>query len=94
MKDKKSIAKRVRGAFQLSGILVESDLLELRGHGELTVRTCERILHYSETEIRLMLCDHNLKIVGGGLYCSSYMGGTVRVDGDICGIEISKRGDN
>ena len=58
---------------------------------ELTVREVGRFLHYSDTEIRLSLRQYVLRIVGEQLYCSSYLGGVVRVNGEISTIDIQRR---
>ena len=91
MKNKEKLRKKVRRALEIDEILGECDTFEMRGNGELTVRECRRILHYSETEIRLCLCGYTLTVRGNDLFCSSYAGGAVRVDGEILSIEIDKK---
>lgn len=91
MKNREKLKKKVRRAFEIDEIMGECDTFEMRGDGELTVRECRRILHYSETEIRLSLCGYSLIVKGNDLFCASYSGGAVRVDGDIISIELDKR---
>jgi hypothetical protein len=91
MRGREKLGKKVRRVFEIDELCGECDMLEMRGSGELTVRECRRILHYSETEIRLSLCGYALIIKGKDLFCSSYSGGAVRVDGEITSIEIDKR---
>ena len=91
MKNKENFRKKVRRAFEIDEIMGECDTFEMRGNGELTVRECRRILHYSENEIRLSLCGYTLVIHGNELFCASYSGGAVRVDGEILSIEIDKK---
>lgn len=91
MKTGENLKKRMRRALELDEITGECDTIQMRGSGELTVRECKRILHYSETEIRLSLCGYVLIIKGADLFCASYSGGAVRVDGDISSIELDKR---
>lgn len=91
MKSREKLKKKMRRAFEIDEIIGECDTFEMRGDGELTVRECKRILHYSETEIRLSLCGYTLIIKGEDLFCASYSGGAVRVDGDIVSIELDKR---
>lgn len=91
MKNREKLKKKVCRALEIDEIMGECDTFEMRGGGELTVRECRRILHYSETEIRLSLCGYTLIIRGTDLFCASYSGGAVRVDGDIVSIELDKR---
>jgi hypothetical protein len=91
MKNSEKLRKKMRRALEIDEIIGECDTLEMRGSKELTVRECRRILHYSETEIRLSLCGYTLVIRGNELFCASYSGGAVRVDGDIKSIEIEKK---
>lgn len=91
MKNKEKLGKKVRRALEIDEILGDCDTFEMRGNGELTVRECRRILHYSETEIRLCLCGYTLKIFGNELFCTSYGAGVVRIDGEILSIELDKK---
>lgn len=91
MSGKKGFGKKLRAALELDDLIDERDALELRGASELTVREVARFLHYSENEIRLSLREYILKITGEELYCSSYIGGVVRVCGDIFALEIDRR---
>ena len=87
-RDKRSVGKRIRDALELDDINCKSDLLELRGKEELTVRSCRRILSYSEEEIKLQLCEYTLVIKGSRLYCASYYANAVRIDGAIASLEM------
>ncbi len=91
MKRKVGLGKRIRKALELDEIINERDNLQLCGVNDLTVRECGRILHYSESEIKLSLREYILKIEGEGLYCTSYYGGTVRVDGEIDALYFERR---
>jgi sporulation protein YqfC len=62
----------------LSGIHIE-----LRGRNNLTVRGCRKILHYTETEVRVRLSGQTLQICGSSLYCTAYHRGVVEIDGII-----------
>lgn len=92
MKDKEKVSARISRALGADELVGESDCLELRGRGDLTVRGCGAILYYSEREIRLSMKKYILKIFGQGLYCVSYLAGSVRIEGDIDVLEIQKRG--
>ena len=92
MKDKEGLGEKIRRALDIDELVDERDALEMRGSSELTVREVTRFLHYSETEIRLLLKKYILRVVGEGLFCSSYLGGIVRVNGEISSLEIAKRG--
>lgn len=92
MKRKVGLGKRIRKALELDEIINERDNLQLCGVNDLTVRECGRILHYSESEIKLSLRGYILRIEGEGLYCTSYYGGTVRVDGEIDALYFERRG--
>ena len=91
MKSREKLRKKMRRAFEIDEIIGDCDTMEMRGDRELTVRECRRILHYSESEIRLLLCGYTLLIRGNELFCASYSGGSVRVDGEIKSIEIDKK---
>ena len=91
MKKREKLKKKIYNVLEIDEIIGECDTIEMRGNSELTVRECRKILHYSDTEIRLELCGYILIIKGGNLFCASYSGGAVRVDGNILGIEIDKR---
>ena len=91
MKRKEGLGKRLRRALEIDEMVGERDVLQLYGINDLTVRECGRILHYSECEIVLSLREYILKIGGEGLYCTSYFGGTVRVDGVIKSLCFDRR---
>ena len=92
MKSKEKLGKRLKRTFQMEDMIIERDQLEMRGMGEVTVRECGRILLYSKTEITLSLRECILKILGEELYCSSYYGGIVRVEGKIQSLNFIERG--
>ncbi len=92
MKKKEKLTRRIRRALELDEILPERDTLEMRGNSELTVRECERIVSYSENEIKLSLREYVLTVRGEGLFSSSFLGRTVRVDGSIDALVFEKRG--
>lgn len=91
MKEKEKLGKRLRRAFEVDELLGQRDVLELQGANDLTVRECERILYYGLSEIKLMLTKYVLTVRGEGLYCSSFCGKTVRIEGDISSLEIGAR---
>lgn len=92
MKNKEKLSTRIRRAFEIDEILGENDSLEMRGTKELIVRECRHIIHYADEEIRLALREYILVIKGEGLYCTSYFGGTVCVDGRIHELKFEVRG--
>lgn len=92
MKSKEKIGKRIKRALEIDEILGENDTLEMRGTRELTVRECRNIIHYADEEIRLALREYVLVIKGNGLYCTSYSGGAVCVDGRIEELKFEIRG--
>ena len=61
----------------------ELQTVVLRGRGEATVHGCRRILSYSPQEICFGMKRERLTVTGKGLYCSSFVGGTVTVMGRI-----------
>lgn len=91
MKGKEGLKLKIKRALELDELLGERDVLEMRGSSELTVRECGRILSYSESEIKLSLREYILSIRGEELFCSSYLGGIVRVDGEIFSLDIQRR---
>ena len=59
------------------------DTVVLSGQRSVTVYSCQKILFYSPCEIRLLVAKRALSVVGERLYCSSFTGGTVTVEGKI-----------
>lgn len=92
MKKKEKLGTRIKRVFEMDEILGENDTLEMRGTRELTVRECRHIIHYADEEIRLALKEYVLVIRGEGLYCTSYLGGAVCVDGRIEELKFEARG--
>ena len=92
MKSKEKLGKRIKRALEIDEILGENDTLEMRGTRELTVRECRNIIYYADEEIRLALREYVLVIKGNGLYCTSYSGGAVCVDGRIEELKFEIRG--
>ena len=91
MKNKEKLGVRIKRALELDEILGENDTLEMRGTKELMVRECRHIIHYADEEIRLALKEYILTIRGDGLYCTSYSGGAVCVDGKIEELKFEMR---
>ena len=61
----------------------ETQTIVLHGREEATVYGCRRILSYSPQEICFGMKRDRLTVTGNGLYCSSFVGGTVTVMGRI-----------
>ena len=59
------------------------DTVVLCGQRSVTVYSCQKILFYSPCEIRLLVAKRALSVLGERLYCSSFTGGTVTVEGKI-----------
>ena len=59
------------------------DTVVLCGQRSVIVYNCQKILFYSPCEIRLLVAKRALSVVGERLYCSSFTGGTVTVEGKI-----------
>lgn len=91
MKQKEKLSKKIIRALEFNEIIDERDALEMRGASELMIREVRRFLHYSDSEIKLSLREYILTIFGEELYCSSYLGGLVRVNGNIFSLQIEKR---
>ena len=62
--------------------------LELRGRNTLTVHGCTRILTFSPCEIRLLLGESILSVVGKRLICTSYLAGAVGIEGYVCSVSF------
>lgn len=92
MKNREKLGTRIKRALEIDEIIGENDVLEMRGTRELTIRECRNIIHYADEEIRLALREYILIIKGNGLYCTSYSGGTIRVDGMISDLKFELRG--
>lgn len=92
MRNREGMGKKIRRALELDELSFTGDMLEMRGRRDLTVSGVGGFLHYGESEIKLSLREHILKIEGEELYCRSYLGGVVRVSGEISSISFEKRG--
>lgn len=92
MKSKEKLGRKIKRALEIDEILGENDILEMHGTRELTVRECRNIIHYADKEIRLALREYILTIKGEGLYCTSYSGGVVCVDGRLEELKFEMRG--
>ena len=92
MKNKEKLGTRIKRALEIDEILGENDTLEMRGTRELTIRECRNIIYYADEEIKLALKEYVLTVKGEGLYCTSYSGGTVCVDGRIEELKFEIRG--
>ena len=91
MKKKEGLGKKIKRALELDELVGERDRLEMSGCSDLCVREVVRILLYGENEIKLSLKSYILKICGEGLYCSSYVGKTVRISGEISSVKFERR---
>ena len=92
MRTKEKLGSKIKRALGIDDILGENDTLEMRGTKELTVRECHHIIYYGDEEIRLALKEYILVILGEELYCTSYAGGAVCVDGRIEELKFKMRG--
>lgn len=91
MKAKEKLGTKIKRVFGIDEILGENDTLEMLGTRELTVRECHHIIYYGDEEIRLSLKEYILIILGEDLYCTSYSGGTICVDGRIEELQFKTR---
>ncbi len=80
--EKKGIRQRLAVRYGASGLL-SKELIVLRGRCGATVYGCQRILHYSPKEIRLDAGRVGVAVSGERLYCASFTGGTVNVEGYV-----------
>ena len=55
---------------------------------EVLVHGARAIVSYSESEVKLRLCDMTLSVQGSDLTMKSYFGGVVRVSGRITGLNF------
>ena len=91
MRGKEGMSKKIRHVLELDDLLSSGDALQMSGNYDLTVSGVGHFLHYGENDITLSLKNYILKIEGEGLYCCSYLGGVVRVGGDIASLRFEKR---
>lgn len=81
--EQKSFATRVKTRLTNGAASFTEPLVVLRGQREATVYGCRKILLYTPPEIRLRMRKKHLCILGEGLCCTSFSGGTVTVEGKI-----------
>ncbi len=55
---------------------------------EVLAHGARAIVSYSESEVKLRLCDMTLSVKGCDLTMKSYFGGVVRVSGRITGLDF------
>ena len=65
----------------------------LCGDREAVVYGCRRILLYTAEEIRFLVRRRCVCVLGRGLVCSSFSGGTVTVEGCISSIRYDNVGE-
>ena len=63
--------------------LFDDRLIVLRGESEMTVHGCKKILQYSTDRICLLMRGRQLCIRGNGLFCTSFSGGVITLEGRI-----------
>ena len=71
---------------RLHGAFAAEPMVVLHSSREAVVYGCKRILLYSLPQIRLSLGKRELVIFGSSLFCSSFSGGAVTVEGEIEGV--------
>lgn len=62
--------------------------LEIRGRDAVFVHGCRRILKYTPSSVVLDIGKFEVNVIGRHLVCSAYYGGTVCIDGYVCGVEL------
>ena len=78
-----SLRARERGAWQHLRMSVCETVVVIRGEASATVHGCQRILTYSPESIRLQVRKRIVGVLGVGLCCTSFSGGTVTIEGEI-----------
>lgn len=91
--EKSSLRQRLAVRYGASGLL-SRDLIILRGRCGATVYGCQRILHYSPREIRLDAGKTGVSVAGERLYCASFTGGTVNVEGHVESVRYFSLSEN
>lgn len=79
--------RRMKARYGEDGV-PSRDTVVLCGQRSVTVYSCQKILFYSPCEIRLLVAKRTLSVVGERLYCSSFTGGTVTVEGKITAVSF------
>jgi len=68
----------------MSSVTINSDI-------ELRATECEKIISYSDTEVKLLLCDTIITVFGSGLTLKAFFGNEMTVSGTICKVEYERR---
>ncbi|MBQ1230390.1 MAG: YabP/YqfC family sporulation protein [Clostridia bacterium] len=84
-REEKSSKQRGRQRFRMRFAGNDGEMVVLRSEGA-TVYACRRILRYSPEEIRLQVGQRVISLLGEGLFCGSFSGGTVSVRGRIASV--------
>jgi len=73
---------RIKARYAEEGV-PSRDTVVLCGQRSVVIYSCQKILFYSPLEIRLQVAKRSISVMGERLYCSSFSGGTVTVEGRI-----------
>ena len=68
-----------------------SEMIVLRGNGEISVRGCLGVLQYSPAEVRLSMKSKDLILTGKRLVCVSFSNRTVSLKGQIEELRFVKK---
>ena len=68
-----------------------SEMIVLRGSGEISVRGCFGVLQYAPREVKLSMKTRDLILTGDRLICVSFSNGTVTLRGRIDELRFVKK---
>lgn len=72
-----------------SDLLFGKFRVEIRGRNQVFVGGCKRIVKYSTEEMILSAGEFAVSITGERLVCSTYLSGTVSIDGYVTGVNFT-----
>lgn len=88
-KEKKAFSCMASNKVRLPSDLLEGEFrAEMRGRGLLYIYGCRRILKYSSCEMIMSAKTCDVKVMGEGLVCSFFYGGSVAIEGKIHGFFV------
>ena len=71
-------------------VFPRESFIEIRGRSCITVKGGDRVLTYTDSEIRISLCKGAVRILGKRLCCTAYHQGAAVVDGYITSVEFEE----
>ena len=88
-REKKSLCCMITNKIRLPSDLLDGEFrAEMRGRRSMYIYGCKRILKYSSEEMIVVARACQVKVLGEGLVCSFFYGGSMAIEGEIRGFFV------